>query len=499
MYYLDENIEVTVTGITSSNKTCKYEIRTLVPTGTSMDYVTVFTGNCFIPTGETTHTFYLTNILNELFYKDDSEQVSGRTSLITPVYVSFNDSGTMRTSNSVIVYMTKRYGFRKQILNTPVFDYTDGSVSSRTEVLLQGYNPTSGYMLTPKYPYISTDKYSLKTAWETGFSNTNKSVYAGGGISLTGNTYQIGYLRKPTTIISHTLSDLYSNMNERKKITWNASPTYDMVEVTEGDWYFKTKDEIQFGQHGVYVGLGDSLPGFITLYESSTDEGRDYLIPFVVTGEILEHGDYHILIYFEDGSYEAGIDITYDSYSLSENIGKTVYLHFTTDNSQQGCLIVRNLEFYGMLDSTQDGYLYHNSSHPENSTFMIIEKCPSRFYLQWRDRGGSYQSQPFNDYVTYSETFNRNETQNYQGIRKQSTIGVQPKWRINSDWITEDVYPIYESIYTSPSLILYDTQEDEAYKVIVTGDYVEKTYKNQKTLFNINLDLESANNQKFRY
>lgn len=129
-----------------------------------------------------------------------------------------------------------------------------------------------------------------------------------------------------------------------------------------------------------------------------------------------------------------------------------------------------------------------------------IDLCPAKYYLMWQDRAGSFQSQPFDKVSTYSETFDREYITNYKGVKRPTTITNSPKIKIQTGYIDEKLYPYYESIFTSPYLLLYDTKEDKSYLVNVTGDYTEKTFKNQgRQMFNIQLDLEFAKNQNMVY
>lgn len=129
-----------------------------------------------------------------------------------------------------------------------------------------------------------------------------------------------------------------------------------------------------------------------------------------------------------------------------------------------------------------------------------IDICPAKYYLMWQDRAGSFQSQPFDKVSTYSETFDREYITNFKGVKRPTTITTSPKIRVQTGYIDESIYPYYESIFTSPYLLLYDTKEDKSYLVNVTGDYTEKTFKNQsRQMFNIQLDLEFAKNQNMIY
>lgn len=130
-----------------------------------------------------------------------------------------------------------------------------------------------------------------------------------------------------------------------------------------------------------------------------------------------------------------------------------------------------------------------------------VDPCPSRYYLQWRDRYGSMQMQPFCKVDTYSEDLTRTEIKNYQDTRSHSNISIQPKWKLNTKWLNNTVYPYYESLLVSPWIKMYDTKEDTVYDVIITSsDYTEKTFKNQsRQQFNLQIDVEAVNKQNILY
>lgn len=162
---------------------------------------------------------------------------------------------------------------------------------------------------------------------------------------------------------------------------------------------------------------------------------------------------------------------------------------------------------YYQPDMTKDIGLYIEYEKPDEyddmrqywKEFAILDACPKRYYLMWEDRLGGIQSQAFNDNIQYSEEFQNTETISYKDEHKKSVVLVQPKWKLSSGWINEDAYCIYESIFTSPYVKLYDSQEDALYNVIVKGNYTEKTYKNEKKMLNISLDLEASIRQNIVY
>lgn len=121
----------------------------------------------------------------------------------------------------------------------------------------------------------------------------------------------------------------------------------------------------------------------------------------------------------------------------------------------------------------------------------VVDDCPSRYYLMWQDRFGGIQCQGFSGRETYSESISTIQIQNYQGHRRNATHIVDPTYALNTKWLTEEEYPIYESLFTSPYLLLIDTELDKQYRVILVGeDYTEKTFRNQKQMLNLNIQVK---------
>lgn len=125
----------------------------------------------------------------------------------------------------------------------------------------------------------------------------------------------------------------------------------------------------------------------------------------------------------------------------------------------------------------------------------------SRFFLKWKDRYGMAQCQPFSGTELYEENFEKTHTKNFKNERKLVQITNQPKWKLNSNWINQDLYPFYESIFVSPWLQLYDAKFDKLYEVLLTDNtYTEKTFKNQgRQLFNLQLEVEQSKTQNMLF
>lgn len=184
------------------------------------------------------------------------------------------------------------------------------------------------------------------------------------------------------------------------------------------------------------------------------------------------------------------------SYNLDLNMNSHTHTFFNSYayflDSQQGDLPLNT-----------DIWVYMTWKNSNNVSqyrrIAIIEACKSRYYLLWQDRFGSYQSQPFNGKLEYSEDIANLEFTNYRDKRFKNVSTVQPKWKINSGWLKEELFPFYESIYVSPILRLYDTETQTEYDVILNDSYVEKKYENNKQLLNIDLKLESSEKQNITY
>lgn len=121
-----------------------------------------------------------------------------------------------------------------------------------------------------------------------------------------------------------------------------------------------------------------------------------------------------------------------------------------------------------------------------------------RYYLCWQDRAGGFQSQPFCGDMTFSNKYDTTTITDYKERIRPVGWSIESSWKINTNWIDTLNYPYYESIFTSPYLILYDGKEDKAYNVYVTDkNYTEKTFRNQgKKLFNLQLNVTLTRKQR---
>ena len=131
----------------------------------------------------------------------------------------------------------------------------------------------------------------------------------------------------------------------------------------------------------------------------------------------------------------------------------------------------------------------------------VVDFEPYPYYVIWQDRYGGLQSQPFSKILTYTEWIEHKEIVSYKGYRSVGNTIVQPRWKMNTDWIKTAYYPIYESLLVSQYVRLLDTKENKVYEVLITdSEYTEKTFKNQQNnLFNITINAELTKTQSILF
>ena len=147
-----------------------------------------------------------------------------------------------------------------------------------------------------------------------------------------------------------------------------------------------------------------------------------------------------------------------------------------------------------VIDTTKDkAYIGPDQNH----IFTQIDMCPAQYYVQWIDRYGTYQCQPFSKISTFSNDYSTTHMISYDKVKKPIFKTVKSTWNLNSEYIPEDKLPYYESLFVSPKVILYDSKNDESYNVVLTDTkFVEKTFANQqRRMFNLQITVEKANEQ----
>ena len=155
---------------------------------------------------------------------------------------------------------------------------------------------------------------------------------------------------------------------------------------------------------------------------------------------------------------------------------------------------LQQLFLNAVIDTTKDkAYIGPDNNH----IFTQIDMCPAQYYVQWIDRYGTYQCQPFSKISTFSNDYSTTLMISYDKVKKPIFKEVKSTWNLNSEYISEDKLPYYESLFVSPKVILYDAKNDMSYNVVLTDTkFVEKTFANQqRRMFNLQITLEKANDQ----
>ena len=313
-------------------------------------------------------------------------------------------------------------------------------------VPLQGlYADGSGYMLVPHYPLMETHSHMFTQSFITTSDTTNFNI----------NVYSSDIPGDLTV----TLSSIVVDFRNPKRITYLGTVTSDQVAA-----------------------------GYFADYE-----GADH--PIRVTN--VQTISQSVRITFDEELPNINSINFYEPISYSDTI--TINSPYPSDTMSRTftCFLGDFVDF-GESEKWGDGNLFV-ADESSGVDIAILDNCYKRYYLMWQDRLGGWQSQAFNDKMTYSEDITNSETKDYGNERHKSQVTVQPKWKLNSNWITEDVFPLYESIFISPELLLFDTVENKTYKVICKGNFTEKKYKNEKKLLSLSLDLESTMQQNIIY
>lgn len=393
------------------------------------------------------------------------------------------------------------------VLNISLWENTDDYNIKYSE--LKGFNinfyDSNGDLLITKYQALATEECaakSIKLAFET-YEVT----------STTGTIYYI------SCTITDEYYDIILNVTATNTLQNPQSIYASSMDVNQA--YYTTQNE------GYQLTLYSNYAGIVSNQSDNIDKLYYYF------GEI------------NKTQYISDIDITiYDRYGVIYNkvhkniaLGKTIsislfsganykyvndlYIQLTAKlgNGESGYLEVL---IPGWMALSKNLYIQNNGVHTvylttvtaggESASIRTLDKinfsspffattCPKGYFLQWRDRWGSLQCQPFNKVNEYSEDIEASEITNYYGKRTIYKTENQPTFKINSGWIDTDVYPVYESIFVSPTLKLYDADTDTSYDVILTDrSYTEKTFENQQhQMFNLTLNLELSSKQTILY
>ena len=384
--------------------------------------------------------------------------------------------------------------------------------------------------------------------------NNLQSVQSYGGFRMNLNPYENASKivisdivnDKPLKTINIVDTAAFNGLNTIA-LVWSITNNGTTLQINKNCWegwiYFdisvKGKEEVkittptlnveEYNPNGYYYNYQTIVPkkGFIDLSNSENyDSYSDNTIKLLFSKEDIDNNEYagtekmtifiqdklnNVVSNYKKGNFYIGTQTVNIIGVRARDLRIIIYVYNDNCDDYSSKIEMNfNMDDYiNGFEFTVDGYdftvnkIMTATSYNIYTSFPVaeIDYCPARYYLQWRDRYGSMQMQPFNQTIQYKQDFSRFETKNYRETRKLSNLSIQPKWTLNTGFLSDYKYPYYESLLVSPWIKLYDTQEDWVYDVIIkTTDYTEKTYLNQDAnLFNLEIEVEQTDKQNILY
>lgn len=362
-------------------------------------------------------------------------------------------------------------------------------------------------LLLPHYPYIATNKYGMGLQlWTTGQPNINRAYELecelGGDVSLG----SLIYVSSNSTFIS--LNDLITGFNmgdidndtsiylKLHGVSGDEFGDYDegytyypgdvMIDHLIKTTYVKNEDRSSVQRiDRTSPNFKNELSRYIANANAQLEIPQAFNTLSQWSAEAITEDPstsvYHTHTFISESYTQENLD-EFISYYTDVIVEETLRYRFTVE------------PYFATATSTIEVPTRYYGSCP----VAIFDKCYSRYYLAWMDRYGDVQSQAFDGKIEYSENIENIEMQDYKLRRRPIQKLIQPKWKLNTKWLSEYIYPMYEAMFTSPYLLLYDTQTDRSWNVILTDtNYKEKTYKTEKGLFNLEITLEANKKQNY--
>ena len=415
------------------------------------------------------------------------------------------------TDRICFIYRQPNYN---SLVTTPIIDIDTAGIGSM--LMLQGwdYFQNKG-MLIPTYPAVDSNVLSFDMV--CGYQNMTfvNDFYVNYDNGLSDNPTYVSLNGNGVYEYSLKLDSLLRGIEEEK--TLDITKSSDYLDF-RGDRNWIVDDDLEYlrlirinGNYSTVTQLRITANGMTHVidnqseYASQIYEGS-YTLTF--TKETLPQ---NLVILFMNGSTNIGdLTFTFKTENYPENI-KSVSFKISLLNNRVNTpgtiFVIRPTIIYDDITPICSAkeiktivFSPINTSQRYEQTVAKFDN-KSRYFLKWMDRYGMAQCQPFKCNHTYSEDITKTTMTNYKNIKKITDVSVNSKWKLNSDWISESLYPFYESIFVSPWLQLYDAKEDKVYSVVLTNtEYTEKTFKNQnRSLFNLQLDVELDTKQTILY
>lgn len=535
MKYLDEKVVFEFTTTIEEEGIYKYEVY--------KDGTIIFIGNTFLQPTTTVKldiTDIVKNYVSTLKPPFNTTTIE-KSDIIDKFTVElYNKDNTDYEEITDYVFLTYRAPFYNSEVSTDLMDYT--ASTNKEQALLQGFNyaSTSKYrtLLLPCYPAIGTTNLTFDYVGlfsDATYRQEFATVYRGFKFDINTvirrkeNTQEAGAYQFSIPLADFFMASsslVTSSMNNLFNIT--GVPVYyseDENIVNDGDNVSLSKEYINTRYEEGNTVLGLNLHYVTTYYTNGTTERTKYYNMVLGSGNnvsfvykfknILSISKIEVAFEWDDGGEEiVTVTPTKDWWEQLHDADNSVTGELTMElalkigEADNGLDVLYGITFTSVvpivyIDVCQaESIKVSTRSNGAQPTYQIAKfDNKSRYFLKWRDRYGMPQCQPFTGTEKYSEGIDRSEVIKYTNQRKIVGINVQPKWVLNTNWIEERYFPIYESIFVSPYLMLYDAKEDKIYDVILgTNEYEEKTARNQnKQLFNLQLEVELDTKQTMIY
>lgn len=518
MYYLDNDIVISldIVGITEDGL---YNYKFIRKDADNIESI-LFVGNIFLYKGQTKVEFSLNDLAETQKWnpayttttqyrsvfdipEPDKQPITG---LVDTYLIKIYTNKTVFTSTPVQIANIYRYPFYKEYLNTDLNSPANMLYGNKDKGKTLVYPPHIPYIKTSKFPFT----YLLKDA-KNMFLPTNKYYY-----SIT-NTEEYGDEESTTGEI---LKFSNATVQYVKDILFDFYFNHTPVECAKsGDlsiahrWNHQVdaynNEDLYYGEDEDFTYLPLQKLWTTPIQQSETTQRI----------EIGFNGNVSETIQYENN--------TKHSFNSFLTVGELdpvaingIYIRFITTNLvyslifelhkestiKQGDLI--NLIFDYELDNVNHrisvmnlGIFKETTDTVSDIPLAVVDFEPSPYYIIWQDRYGGLQSQPFNKILTYTEGIEHKEIVSYKGYRSVGNTIVQPRWKLNTEWLKTAYYPIYESLLVSQYVRLLDTKENKMYEVLITdSDYTEKTFKNQQhSLFNLTINVELTKTQSILF
>lgn len=131
----------------------------------------------------------------------------------------------------------------------------------------------------------------------------------------------------------------------------------------------------------------------------------------------------------------------------------------------------------------------------------VLDECYSKYYLKWQTKSLVPVCCGFDGNTVVTENFDTMNMQNKYRTERLKTNKMKTSWELKSGIVDKTTYDVFCDIFTSPYVILYDTQTDKSYFVTVDDNSHRKYFnvKAEKMPRNFTINITEAEQTKIIY